>query len=239
MIVKNSLLNSDYIIYQNDDWFKFSLDSVLLANFVSLNLRCKRIMDLACGNGAISMLLSLKTNAMIEGIELQECVYNLGVKSINENGMNNQINLINGDIKNIFSLYHADSFDTVISNPPYFNTGSDGFYNFNEVKKIARHEICLNLDDLFSAAFYLLKSGGNFAMVHRSERLIEIIEKLKYYKLEPKRIQFICPKKGRNSDLFLIESTKYGNSGIKVLPEVIIHNDDGSYCDNISHMFNL
>mgnify|MGYP002861776414 CR=1 FL=1 len=149
MIVKNSLLNSDYIIYQNDDWFKFSLDSVLLANFVSLNLRCKRIMDLACGNGAISMLLSLKTNAMIEGIELQECVYNLGVKSINENGMNNQIKLVNGDIKNILSLYHADSFDTVISNPPYFKLSEESNINDSIQKTIARHEKTITLKCIF------------------------------------------------------------------------------------------
>ena len=239
MVEKNRLLNSKYIIYQDDEWFKFSLDSVLLVNFVTLNFRCKKIIDLACGNGAIAMLLSLKTKASIEGIELQKCVYDLGAKSIIENKMSNQINLVNGDIRNINSFYQPDSFDTVVSNPPYFNTNIDGFYNLNEIKKIARHEVYLNLDDLFSAVFYLLKSGGNFAFVHRSDRLIEIIDKLRKYHLEPKRIQFIYPKKDRNSDLFLLEATKNGKTGIKVLPEIIVHNIDGSYCDNIRHLFDL
>ena len=101
MIVKNSLLNSNYVIYQNDEWFKFSIDSVLLCNFVSLNLKCKKIMDLCCGNAAIAMMLSLKSKADIHGLELQKCVFDLGIKSINENSMNDRIKLINGDLKNI------------------------------------------------------------------------------------------------------------------------------------------
>ena len=239
MIVKNSLLNSKYIIYQNDDWFKFSIDSVLLCNFVSLNLRCKNIMDLCCGNAAIAMMLSLKCNAKIFGIELQKCVYDLGVKSIIDNKMDKRIELFNNDIKNISNYFSADFFDTVVCNPPYFNTSVDGFLNFNDIKTIARHEVNFSLDDLFSCVFYLLKTGGNFAMVHRSDRLIEIIAKLKKYHLEPKKIQFIYPKLSKNSDLFLIECTKNGKSGLKILPGLILHNDDGSYFDNIRQMFDL
>ena len=237
MIVKNRLLNFDNIIYQDDEWFKFSIDSVLLCNFVTINMKCKKIMDLCCGNAPIPMLLSYRTNAKIDGIEIQKCIYDLGVKSIKENDLDKQINLICDDIKNIKILYSSDSFDTVVCNPPYFKTKSDGFFNNNDVKSIARHEIMLSLDDIIKNASYLLKTGGNFAMVHRSERFIEIMDCLKKYNLEPKKIQFIYPKSVANSDLFLIEATKNGKSGVKILPGIIIHNNDDSYTDYVRGMF--
>lgn len=237
MIVKNRLLDFDCVIYQNDEWFKFSLDSVLLVNFVTLNLRCKRIMDLATGNAPIPMLLSYKTNAYIEGIELQKCIYELGVRSVLENNLSNKINLINGDVRNISKFYKSDSFDTVLCNPPYFKTASNGYFNDNEIKMLARHEVALNLDDVLSGARYLLKNGGNFAMVSRSERFIEIIDKMKKYNLEPKKVRFIYPKALKNSDLFLIEGFKNGKIGMKVLPALIIHNDDGTYTDEVRSMF--
>jgi len=235
---KNRLLDFDMVIYQDDEWFKFSIDSVLLVNFVTLNLRCKKIIDLATGNAPIPLLLSSKTKAYISGIELQNCVYELGVESVIENNLGDRINLVCGDVREISKYFSSDSYDTVLCNPPYFKTSDDGFFNDNEVKRIARHEVCLDLDSLFKAARYLLKNGGNFAMVHRSERFIEIISKLRDYNLEPKKVQFIYPKNGRNSDLFLIEALKNGKSGMKVLPGIVLHNDDGSYTDYVSSMFN-
>ena len=237
MKVKNRLLNFDKIIYQDDEWFKFSLDSVLLANFVTINMKCKKIMDLCCGNAPIPMLLVDITKASIDGVELQRCVYDLGVESIRANKLNKQINLLCADIRNIKSIYSSDRYDTVVCNPPYFNTNDSGFFNDNDVKSIARHEVMVKLDDVVKNASYLLKTGGNFAMVHRSERFIEIIECLKKYNLEPKRIQYIYPKIGCNSDLFLIEATKNGNSGVKILPAIVIHNDDNSYTDSVRSMF--
>ena len=236
MKVKNRLLDTDLIIYQDDDWFKFSLDSVLLVRFVTLNLSSKNIIDLCCGNAPIPMFLSFITKANIFGIELQECIYNLGFKSIKENKLEDRINLKCGDIKNIDKYYDSESFDTVICNPPYFNTSSDKHLNNNDIKAIARHEIMLDLDGLFKTVFYLLKNGGNFAMIHRTERLIEILDILKKYRLEPKKIQFIYPKNNKNSDLFMIEVKKNGNSGLKVLPSIIVHNDDGSYTDSVKEM---
>lgn len=237
MKVKNRLLNYGMIIYQDDEWFKFSLDSVLLANFVTINLKCKKIIDLACGNAPIPMLLSTRTNAKIYGIELQKCVYDLGIESVNENNLSNQISLLCGDVKNINFFYDSEVFDTVVCNPPYFNTCNDGFFNNNKIKAIARHEVLLSLDDVVKSARYLLKNGGNFAMVHRSERFIEVVNCLKKYKFEPKKIQFIYPKDNSNSDLFLIEATKNGMPAVKILPGLIIHNVDGSYKDYIRDYF--
>ena len=120
MKVKNRLLNYDMVIYQDDSWFKFSLDSVLLVNFLTINLGCKKIIDLASGNAPIPMLLSLRTKNKIDAIELQRCIYDLGIESIKENGLDNQINLVCGDIKNIKEYFCSDSYDLVLCNPPYF-----------------------------------------------------------------------------------------------------------------------
>ena len=238
MKVKNRLLNYDMIIYQNDDWFKFSLDSVLLANFVSINLRCKKIIDLASGNAPIPMLLSNRTKAHIDGIELQNCIYKLGVESIKENNLSNQISLVCGDVREIDKYFDSESYDVVICNPPYFKTNSDGYFNDNDIKRVARHEVMLSLEDVVKSAKYLLRNGGNLAMVHTTSRFIEVINCLKEYNFEPKRIQFIYPKEGSNSDLFMVEASKNGKSNVKILPGLVIHNDDGSYRDNISEMLN-
>ena len=179
MKIKNRILNLDMIIYQDSDWFKFSLDSVLLANFVTINYRVKKIMDFATGNAPIPMLLSYRTSAQIYGVEYQKCVYELAIQSINENNLENQIHLSCGDVSDLKNKFQSDSFDVVTCNPPYFKTLSSNYFNQNFVKSIARHEIFLNLDIIFRQAFYLLKTGGVFAMVHRTERFIEIIEKMK------------------------------------------------------------
>ena len=232
--MKNRLLNLDMIIYQDSDWFKFSLDSVLLANFVTINYRVKKIMDFATGNAPIPMLLSYRTSAQIYGVEYQKCVYELAIQSINENNLENQIHLSCGDVSDLKNKFQSDSFDVVTCNPPYFKTLSSNYFNQNFVKSIARHEIFLNLDIIFRQAFYLLKTGGVFAMVHRTERFIEIIEKMKEYHLEPKRVQFIYPKEGKNSDLFLIEAVKNGKNGLKTVYPLIIHKDDNTYTDEVS-----
>lgn len=239
MKVKNRLLDYDLVIYQDDDWFKFSLDSVLLAFFVTLNLRTKKIMDLATGNAPIPLLLSFRTKALIYGIELQKCVFDLGKESVLENNLNNQIELIQGDVRNIRDYFSGDSFDVITCNPPYFKVNSVDYINENSVKAVARHEITLTLDDVFIQAFYLLKNGGIFAMVHRTDRLMEILEKMRQYGIEPKRVQFIYPKKGKNSDLFLIEGIKNGKVGLQMLSPLIVHNDDGSYTEKIAKLFRL
>ena len=233
MIIKNRLLDTEMIIYQNDEWFKFSLDSILLTKFVTINKRHKKILDMACGNAAIPMLLSYRTKALIYGIEIQKCVYDLGIRSIVENGLADRVKLICGDINCIGDYFSGDMFDVITCNPPYFKVGDNSFINRNDVKSLARHEITLNLDILLSRSYFLLKNGGIFAMVHRTERLVEILELFKKYHIEPKRIQFIYPKEGRDSDLFLIEGIKNGNSGIKMLSPLIVHNDDNSYTESL------
>jgi len=231
--VKNRLLDTDLIIYQDNDWFKFSIDSVLLSKFVTINLRHKKIIDLATGNAPIPLLLTFRTKAVIYGVEYQECVYELGKQSILENNKDFQIELICEDVRNLKNKFDSDSFDVVTCNPPYFKTDNILYLNDNDIKALARHEISLTLDDVVKQASYLLKNGGFFAMVHRTERFVEILDVMRKYNIEPKRVQFIYPKNGKDSDLFLIEGIKNGKSGLKLLAPLVIHNEDNTYTEEV------
>ena len=238
MKVKNRLLNfRDNIIYQNDDYFAFSLDSVLLANFVTIKLSDKKIIDFCTGNAPIPMLMSFRTKARIFGVELQKEIFSMGVQSVVENKMDEQIELINLDVKNIDSVIEAESMDIVTCNPPYFKYKEDSLVNENDVKSIARHEVMLNLEDVLKSARYVLKNGGTFAMVHRPERMIEIINLMQKYNIEPKKIRLVYPKKDKEANILLIEGIKNGKSGLKIMEPLFTHNDDGSYVDEIRKMF--
>lgn len=225
------------IIYQNDDWFSFSLDSVLLANFVNINFTDKKIIDFCTGNAPIPMLLTYKTKNEIVGIELQKEIYDLAVKSIKENNLEDKIKIINEDVNNLSNIYESESFDIVICNPPYFKTKNKELLNDNDIKTIARHEVKLNLDDIFRQARYLLKNGKKLVMVHRPDRLIEIIDIMKKYNFEPKRIKLCYPKENEDANILLIEAVKNGKSGLKVEKPIIIHNEDGSYVEEVRAMF--
>lgn len=238
MEVKNRLLNfKNAYIYQNDDWFKFSLDSVLLANFVTINLRTKKILDLATGNAPIPMLLTYRTKAEVYGVELQEEIYNLGQKSIVENDMLNQIHLLNIDVKNTNEYLGFEKFDVVTCNPPYFKTNNEKLLNDDNIKAIARHEIFLSLDVVCMIASNSLKNKGIFALVHRPERLLEILDTMRKYNIEPKKIQFVYSKIEKEANIVLIEGIKNGNSGLKLLNPIIVYDENNNYNISIKKMF--
>ena len=238
MRVRNRLLNfGDNIIYQDDEAFLFSLDSVLLANFVSIRMTDKNIIDLCTGNAPVPMLLSFRTKANILGVELQKYIYDMGVLSVNENGMDKQIKLINANISDICNDEYLEAFDVVTCNPPYFKYKEGSYVNENENKLIARHEVFTNLEEVIRVSKYILKTNGTFALVHRPERLMEILMLMKKYNIEPKRIQFVYPKKGKDANILLIEGTKNGKAGLKLLPPLVVYDDDNNYNEEIRKMF--
>jgi len=237
MLVLNDIVGKDLKIYQDDNFFKFSLESILLPNFVNVNYKDKLILDLCSGNCPIPLILSQKTKAKIYAVELQREIYNLGKKSIEINHKEQQITLLNEDVCNLKKVFKGDLFDIITVNPPYFKNLEKSLKNKNIVKTLARHEDKLTLDNLFDICFYLLKTNGSLYIVHRTERLVEIIEKLKFYHLNPKCIQFIYPFEGRESKLFMLKATKYGHDGIKILDGVYIHNKDGTYRREIEKIF--
>lgn len=238
MEVVNNLLNyEDIKIVQNSNWFSFSLDSVLLSNFAHVNNKMK-IMDFCCGNAPIPLILSTKTKAQITGVELQKEVFLLANKSIKLNNKEKQIKIINEDVKELNNIYETDSFDLITCNPPYFKYKNKSNINPNNTKALARHELSLTLEDVFKAAKKLLKNNGKLVMVHRTERLIDIICLMRKYNLEPKRIKFIQSFSDSNSNLFLIEASKNGNAGLKIESNLIVHDKNNDYTDEIKKMFN-
>lgn len=238
MEVKNYLLGyEDMCIYQNTKYFNFSLDSVLLPNFVTINKNIKNILDIGCGNAPIPLILSTKTDAHITGVEIQPEIYDLAKKSVEINNLENQIEIINEDIIEFAKSSESDQFDVITCNPPFFKVNECSNLNDNECKRIARHEIKLNLNDLFKVAKKLLKNNGVISIVHRPERMIEIIETMKKNNIEPKRIRLVYPKYNEEANMLLIEGRKNGNVGLKILPPLYAHENDGNYSKEVLKYF--
>ena len=238
MKVINYLLGyKDMYIMQDNEMFHFSLDSVLLPNFITINKNVKKILDIGCGNAPIPLILSTKTDASIIGVEIQKDVYDLAVESVKYNKLENQIQIINANINDYYKNIEPGSIDIITCNPPYFKYQKDSNINDSEYKTIARHEVALNLEQLLDISRTLLKTNGVIGIVHRPERLIDIITEMKKNNIEPKRIQLVYPHPDEEANILLIEGRKNGKSGLKILPPLYSHKDDGDYTDEIKKFF--
>ena len=236
-VINDLVYFKDIKIVQNKNYFNFSLDSILLPNFVELTKSNKKILDLCTGNVPIPLVLSIKTNAKIYAVEIQKEIFELAKESIKINNLENRVILINDDVKNTTKLFETDTFDIITCNPPYFRKGEKSILNENEIKSIARHEIKIKLEDIIKISKKLLKNGGSLNIVHRTDRLIEIIDLMKKNNIEPKRVRFIYPKNNKESNLVLIDGRKNGKTGLKILPPLYVHNEDGSYTEEVLEMF--
>lgn len=233
MKVINNVLGFDGIkIVQDSEGFKFSLDSVLLANFVTLNKSTKKIMDIGSGNGIIPILLSLKTDAHIDGVEIQRECYLNSLESIKLNKMDN-ISIFNDDIKDFYKTLKSDTYDVVISNPPYF---MGNIHNINEMKKIARHSLSLDYKDVIVISKKILKNNGLLSIVHRPENLMDILMFMRSNNIEPKKIRFVYPYKGKNANILLVEGAKNGKPGLKVMDPLYVY-ENGNYTEEIKKYF--
>lgn len=238
MEVLNDLLGYKNIkIYQNTQMFSFSLDSVLLAGFVNINKKVTKILDIGTGNGPIPLILSQKTDAHITGVEIQEEVYLLAKKSIEYNKLDKQISIINDDINNKYKEWDSETFDIITCNPPFFKITENVKLNDSVYKRYARHEITLNLEQIFKIARKLLKNNGSINIVHRPDRLVEILATMKDNNIEPKRLRFIYPRINENANMVLIEGVKMGKSGVKIQPPLIVHDKDGNYTEDVKYFF--
>ena len=235
MKVKNYLLGyKNMYIMQDTEMFNFSLDSVLLANFVTINKSDKSILDIGTGNAPIPLILTNRTNAKITGVEIQKESYELALESVEINKLENQIKIINDDINNFYKNCESDSFDIITCNPPFFK---NVITNDSNYKLLARHEKTLNLEQILIIAKKLLKNNGVIALVNRPERMIDIITEMKNNNIEPKKIQLVYPFNGKNANILLIEGSKNGKPGLKILPPLFAHNNDGSYTEEIKKFF--
>lgn len=205
-------------IYQNKNGYRFSVDALLLYSFVDLK-HVKKIADLGAGSGIVGILLAKKyQKAKVKLIELQESLASLAEKNIALNNLGQKISLINCNIKDIpsgIASLKADSFDLVVSNPP-FRRQKTGLISPTDEKAIARHEIKLDINDIIKASFYLLKDKGRVCLIYHPSRIVELIDKLRAKNLEPKRIRFVYSNPESEAKMMLIEAVKNRRPGIKI-----------------------
>lgn len=225
-------------IIQNKEGFCFGIDSVLLSDFAKNIKKDSVVVDIGTGTGIISILLSKKAEIKkIYGIEIQEEVADMAKRSVKLNDLQDKIQIINKNIKNIFEEIEPNKIDAIVTNPPYMklNTGAKN----EEIKKlISRHEVECNLEDIIKISYKLLKSKGEFYMVHRAERIVDILYNLRKYKLEPKEIRFIHSKVGKEPNLVLIKAVKDAGEHLIIDSPLVVYNNEGTYTDEILKIYN-
>ena len=228
----------DLKIIQNIKGFCFGIDSVLLSDFAKEMRYNSKVIDLGTGTGIINILLSGKTNAKeFVGVEIQEEVAEMAERSVQLNKLEDKITIMNENILNLKNIYKAKSFDVVVTNPPYKKINT-GLVNDEDKKIISRHEITASLEDFIRISAYLLKDFGEFYMVHRPDRLVDIFCAMRKERIEPKLIKFVYPNKNKKSNLVLIKGIKNGNPFLQFDDNLFVYNEDGTYTDEILKIYN-
>ena len=225
-------------IIQNEKGFRFGMDSVLLSDFAKNMKNNSTVLDLGTGTGIIPILLCGKTNLKkVVGIEIQQDVANMAKRSSQLNNLQDRFEVVNTNIIDLKNIYEKQSFDVIVTNPPYKKENT-GITNENEAKLISRHEITANLEDFISISKDLLKDKGEFYMVHRPERLVDILSLMRKYKIEPKILKFVSPNKNKEPNLILIKGIKNANSFLKIEKNLYVYNEDGKYTNEILKIYN-
>ena len=225
-------------IIQNKDGFCFGIDSILLTDFAKNIKPNSKVIDLGTGTGIITILLYGKTkNTKFVGVEIQPEVAEMANRSVKLNLLENNIEILNTNILELSKIYNRGSFDVVTTNPPYKKINT-GVINENNKKLISRHEITASLEDFIRTASFLLKDLGEFYMVHRPDRLVDIFYEMRKNKIEPKKIKFIYPNKNKKANLVLIKGIKNGKQFLEFENNLYVYNEDGNYTDEILKIYN-
>lgn len=232
----DELQRNGYRIIQNPEKFCFGMDAVLLSGFAKAK-QGSNVLDMGTGTGIIPILMEAKTQAAhLTGLEIQEESADMAKRSVLLNGLEEKIDIIQGDIKEAGQIFGGASFDVVTCNPPYM-IGQHGIANPDAPKAIARHEVLCTLEDVVSQAAKVLRPGGNFYMVHRPFRLSEIIVMLVKYRLEPKRMRLVYPFADKEPNMVLIEANRGGKSRMTVEKPLIVYKEQGVYTDEIYEVY--
>lgn len=225
-------------IIQNKKGFCFGIDSILLSDFAKDMKKNSKVIDLGTGTGIISILLCKKSNLKnIVGVEIQKDIAEMAKRSVLLNNLQEKCEIINKDILDLNLLYEQGSFDCVVTNPPYKQKNS-GIINEDEKKLISRHEIKADLEDFIKISKNLLKDKGEFYMVHRPERLVDIIYLMRKYKIEPKIVRFVSSNVKKEPKMVLIKGIKNAKPFLKVYDNIYIYDLNGSYTDEINKIYN-
>ena len=231
-------LQNGYKILQAKDGFRFGADAVLLADYAVVR-PSDRVLDLGCGNGILPILLAARSGSRaITGLEIQKESADLARRSVAYNGLEDRIDIVEGDIREAVSCFGPASFDVIVSNPPYMTAGH-GKLNPDPQTAIARHEICCTLEDLTKAAAALLRVGGRLYLVHRPFRLAEILDVLREHRLEPKRMRLVYPFLHSGANLVLIEAVRGGKARLTVEPPLIMYESPGTYTPEVLAIYGM
>lgn len=225
-------------IIQNNEGFCFGIDSVLLSDFAKNIKNDALVMDLGTGTGIIPTLLCAKTKLKkVIGIEIQEEVCEMANRSIELNNLKNKFEIINDNILNLNKKYEKNTFDVVITNPPYKKKNT-GILNESNKKIISRHEVTATLEDFIKVAKEMLKDKGEFYMVHRPDRLVDIFSIMRKYKLEPKLLRFVFSEKEQPPKLILIKGVKNAKPFLKIEKNLYIYDENKNYSKEIKEIYN-
>lgn len=230
------LERKDYKIIQNKEGFCFGMDAILLSGFAEVK-EGEQVLDLGTGTGILPLLLEAKTKGEhFTGLEIQEQSVEMATRSVQLNDLEKKIDIVKGDIKEASKIFGGAAFDVVTSNPPYM-TEHHGLTNLEEPKAIARHEIKCTLADVIRESAKVLKPGGRFYMVHRPRRLAEIIQRMREYKIEPKRLRMVHPFQDKEANIILIEGHRGGGAMMKVEAPLIVYQSQGVYTEEILKIY--
>lgn len=226
-------------IIQNPDWFCFGTDAVLLSDYSAKSVKKNaRILDMCSGNGIIALLLSHKTDAeKIYALEIQDKVSEMAKRSVKLNNLDDKIEVICGDLKSSEIIFGRSFFNNIICNPPYKEAGG-GLTSKDDTVMIARHEIMCSLEDIIRVSSILLEPRGKLTMIHRPERLADILCLMRQYKIEPKRLRFVHPMPNKAATMILVEGSYCGNPKLFLDPPLYVYNEPEVYSDEILHIYN-
>lgn len=232
------LMKEQIDIIQSPSVFSFSIDAVLLANFAKLpKSKTARIVDACSGNGAVAFMMSARTNAKIIGIEYQERPVDMAKRTIAFNELEDKVEMLHADYNAVEQYIKPDSVDVITCNPPYFINNEQSEKNKLDTFTLARHEVTLTLEQWVKQSSRLLKYKGKLFIVHRPDRLGDIMDCLRQYKVPVKRLQFVYPKANKKANIVLIEAIKNGsNDGVEVLPPITIFDEKSQYTPLVKEM---
>lgn len=223
-------------IIQNPHKFCFGIDAVLLANYATVK-KGDRVVDLGTGTGIIPIIIAGKTKAStVTGIEIQGDMAQMAARSVAMNGLQNRIKIFAGDLKDVTSFVGAGTIDLVVSNPPYITDGH-GLVNPDSSKAIARHEIMCTFNDIVHSATKVLRNGGRLAVIHRSNRMVDVLLAMRKGGIEPKRLCMVHPKVNSKANLFLAEGIKGARGFLKISEPLIIYDEKGKYTDRVYKIY--
>lgn len=225
-------------IIQNPKGFCFGIDAVLLSDFAKVGSGAD-VVEFGTGTGIVPILLSAKSAYRhLTAFEVQEEVAHMARRSVNLNALGHRIDVVHDNLKNALNYKAAGMVDVVITNPPYMS-GDMGIKNESLEKAISRHEVMCTLEDIIQMASKLLKFRGKFYMIHRPNRLVDIIALCRQYKLEPKVMRMIQPFENKAPNIFLIECIKGGRPEMRVQPPLIVYKDKGVFSDEIYQIYSM